>query len=492
MDFRTFEDLAGKNSIIPFFRRFTADLETPVTLYLKLKQAGLTSFLFESVDGIGTLARYSFIGINPARIISNLGLTISVKDGTGEKTFEKNIFEQLKEEKNAGTSPIGEDLPSFTGGIVGYLGFENVSLIEPVIIPAESGNEEIPDSIFGVYDTVAAFDHLKHQIILIQNVRLNEGSDLKAEYRRADEAVESLRKKIQNSDFVLPPFNFSDASNNLSEELDFLELTEKAKKNIRQGDVFQLVLSKVFVSEFSGNLFNLYRALRIINPSPYMYYMEFEKGPVIIGTSPEDLLKVQKGKCTILPIAGTRKRGRDEAEDKFLKDELISDPKERAEHTMLVDLARNDLGRVCIPGSVKVTEEMKIHLFSHVMHIVSRVEGELKKDTDCIDALMASFPAGTVTGAPKIRAIQLINEYEKRRRGIYAGAVGYIDFRGNLDMCIAIRTLYASGNKIYRQAGAGIVADSIPELELKEIKNKSAVLLSALKFAEVIDENSCN
>ena len=492
MEFTSFEMFAREYSTVPYYQRITADLETPVTLYLKLKQAGLNSFLFESVEGIGTLARYSFIGINPSKLIYGRGANIFVKEGEKEKSYNRNIFDLLRDEMNSVRAPETIDLPSFTGGIVGYLGFENVSLIEPVIIPPGESNVEIPDSIFGIYNTIAAFDHLKHQIILIHNVTIKNIREIKKEYDYAASLIESLKRIIRSRAISLPPFRYMDETENVLEDTEFISLVEKAKDEIKKGEVFQLVLSKLFVSEYSGNLFNLYRALRIINPSPYMYYMEFDNGPVIIGTSPEDLLKVQNGKGTILPIAGTRRRGKNREEDYMLMDELINDPKEIAEHTMLVDLARNDLGRVCIPGTVKVTEEMKIHLFSHVMHIVSRVEGELKEGADCIDALKASFPAGTVTGAPKIRAIQLINSFEKKKRGIYAGAIGYIDFRGNLDMCIAIRTLYAYKNKIYRQAGAGIVADSIPEFELKEIKNKSAVLLNALKFAEVIDENTCN
>ena len=264
------------------------------------------------------------------------------------------------------------------------------------------------------------------------------------------------------------------------------------KDNIVEGDVFQIVFSKRFSTEFTGDLLNVYRALRIINPSPYMYFIEYENDLTVIGTSPEDLLKVKNKRATILPIAGTRRRGKNQEEDLRIEKELYADPKEIAEHTMLVDLARNDLGRVCKYGSVEVSDSMTIHRFSHVMHIVSKVEGNLEDDKNCIDALKASFPAGTVSGAPKIRAIQLLNDYENLRRGIYAGAVGYIDFKGNLDMCIAIRTLFAKEKTIYWQAGGGLVADSKPELELKEVTNKSAVLVNALKYAEVIDESLGN
>ncbi|MDP3682644.1 MAG: anthranilate synthase component I family protein, partial [Ignavibacteria bacterium] len=255
---------------------------------------------------------------------------------------------------------------------------------------------------------------------------------------------------------------------------------------------FQIVLSKRFSTTYTGDLFNVYRALRIINPSPYMYHLEFENDFTVIGTSPEDLLKVKNGKAQLLPIAGTRGRGKTIDEDKHLEENLLNDPKELAEHTMLVDLGRNDLGRVCKYDSVKVSELMRIQRYSHVMHIVSKVEGELAEGKDAIDALQACFPAGTVAGAPKIRAMQLIYKYEQLRRNVYAGAVGYFDFSGNLDMCIAIRTLFAKGKTLYWQAGAGVVADSTAELETKEIKNKAAVLLNALQYAEVIDENISN
>jgi anthranilate synthase component 1 len=272
----------------------------------------------------------------------------------------------------------------------------------------------------------------------------------------------------------------------------FYRQVESGKRNIVEGDIFQIVLSQRFSSGYYGDLLNVYRALRIINPSPYMYYQEFENDFTVIGTSPEDLLRVKNRMTQLLPIAGTRRRGKTEKEDMELEMDMINDPKEQAEHTMLVDLGRNDLGRVCNYGSVKVTENMRVQRYSHVMHMVSKVEGELADDKDSIDALKSCFPAGTVSGAPKIRAIQLIDEYERKERNVYAGAVGYFDFSGNLDMCIAIRTLFAKKDVIYWQAGAGIVADSQPILEAKEIRNKSAVMVNALKYAEVIDENIGN
>ena len=492
MEYNNFVDLTKTFNFVPVYERIAADLLTPVLAYLKIRKANSTSFLLESVEGIGRLARYSFIGVNPTEIISNNRFELRIISKTKEETRNENLFDYLKEKIAGFNYPHLEELPYFTGGIVGYLGFENVSLIEDVIKFEEESNPIAPDSILGFYQTIIVFDHFKHQIILITNVDVSDKTNIQKKYDDAKLIIKNMRtllsKTVEHkSDFKAYPKNLSE-----EEEEQFCRLVELSKKNIYDGDVFQIVLSKRFDADFEGDTFNVYRALRMINPSPYMYFMEFENDFGVIGTSPEDLLKVKNRKAEILPIAGTRRRGKTDEEDLKLEKELMNDPKEIAEHVMLVDLARNDLGRVCQYGTVKLSEEMKINRFSHVMHIVSRVEGMLNNSNDCIDALKAAFPAGTVTGAPKIKAIQLINEYEKLNRGVYAGAVGYIDLSGNLDLCIAIRTLFAKGNKIFWQAGAGIVADSIPELELKEIKNKSAVLLSALKIAEVIDENFDN
>lgn len=487
-----FQELAKEYKLVPVYERIAADLLTPVTAYLKIREKNKVSFLLESVEGIGRLARYSFIGLKPSEIFSNKFKTITVKKGESVASFDGNIFTYLKNKIAEFQQPKIDELPYFTGGLVGFIGFDNISFIEDVIKYDETKLGISPDSVFGLYKTLIVFDHFKHQLILISNVDCNEKDNLNEKYYSAKKILNELKIQLSNelnykSNFTAEPNSISEA-----EERDFINLIEQSKNNIYAGDVFQIVLSKRFEASYSGDTFNVYRALRMINPSPYMYYMEFENEFKVIGTSPEDLLKVKNRKAEILPIAGTRGRGKNEEEDLYLENDLLNDPKEIAEHTMLVDLARNDLGRICKLGSVQISEKMKINRFSHVMHIVSRVEGVLKDEADCIDALTASFPAGTVSGAPKIRAIQLINDYEKTKRGVYAGAVGYIDFSGNLDMCIAIRTLFVTEDKIYWQAGAGIVADSKPELELKEIKNKSAVLLSALKIAEVIDENLSN
>jgi anthranilate synthase component 1 len=489
MDFDQFQVLAKSYNVIPVYERITADLLTPVLAYLKIRRGSKFCFLLESVEGIGRLARYSFLGKNPLKIISNKKENIVVFENGKKQEIQRNIFRYLQEEIREYSRPKINDLPDFTGGIVGYLGYENVALIEEKICFKREQEINTPDSIFAVYNTIIAFDHYKHQLILITNVFIEKSKNLRADYNKARNELKKLHQELSRPIDYKTDFQFyqqKKASNNRKQ---FYNIVESGKKNIFDGDVFQIVLSKRFTASYQGDLLNVYRALRIINPSPYMYFIEFEDDFTIIGTSPEDLLKVKDRKATILPIAGTRKRGKSPEEDHRLEVELLADPKERAEHVMLVDLARNDLGRVCQYASVEVKDSMHIQKFSHVMHIVSRVEGVLEDGKDCIDALMAGFPAGTLTGAPKIRAIQLIDQYENQTRNVYGGAVGYIDFSGNLDMCIAIRTLFAKKDIIYWQAGAGIVADSKPELEHLEINNKSAVLLSALKYAEVLDED---
>jgi len=491
MTIEKFSELAEEFNLIPVYEIITADLLTPVLAYLKIRENGKQSFLLESVEGTLNLARYSFIGKNPEKIFFNKHLLLTKKIASEEETFEKNIFEYIRAELKKYKQPKIDELPDFTGGIVGFLGYETISLIEKIVPRKENGFDN-PDSIFGIYKTILAFDHYKHQIILISNVNVNAFQSIEEAFQSGKKELSKLRADLKkplefSSDFSSRHEYSTDLSDN-----DFFKLVEAGKQNIVEGDIFQIVLSKRFSTTYTGDLFNVYRALRIINPSPYMYHLEFENDFTVIGTSPEDLLKVKNKKAQLLPIAGTRGRGQTSEEDNRLEENLLNDPKELAEHTMLVDLGRNDLGRVCKFDSIKVSELMKIQRYSHVMHIVSKVEGELAEDRDAIDALQACFPAGTVAGAPKIRAMQLIYKYEQLRRNVYAGAVGYFDFSGNLDMCIAIRTLFAKGKTLYWQAGAGIVADSTPELEAKEIRNKAAVLLNALQYAEVIDENISN
>jgi len=491
MEKEKFIQLAKEYSLIPVYEVITADLLTPVLAYLKIRKKNEHSFLLESVEGSASMTRYSFIGFKPEKIISNKKLSVTETTSSGTKHFEENIFEYIRKEINRYKQPKLEELPDFTGGIVGYIGYENIALVEPSIkFQSESFNN--PDSILGIYKNILAFDHYKHQIILISNTIIKPGENTSEAYDNAIKQIMEMKNLLKkpveyNSDFKL----LQDIDQEFDKET-YYQAVENCKQHILEGDIFQIVLSKRFSSKFSGDLLNVYRALRIINPSPYMYFLEFGEDFKIIGTSPEDLVKVKNGRVQTLPIAGTRRRGKTKEEDAELEQVLMNDPKEIAEHTMLVDLGRNDLGRVCEYGTVSVTEKMQIHRYSHVMHIVSKVEGTLAEGKDAIDALKSCFPAGTVSGAPKIKAIQLIDKYEKKERKVYAGSAGYFDFSGNLDMCIAIRTLFAKGDTVYWQAGGGLVADSIPELEAKEIKNKSAAMFNALKYAEVIDENLGN
>ncbi len=488
MNKKEFLELAKSYNVIPVFERITGDMLTPVLAYLKLREKDKFCFLLESIEGIGRLARYSFIAKDPVKIISNRGMKLSITTSRGKEEFTENIFHYLKNEIASYKFPTIDDIPDFTGGIVGYIGYENISLIEDKLKFDNHENSDTPDSILGVFNTIIAFDHYKHQLILISNVHLNNKSNLDEEYLKAKEKLQKVKLELTKPITYKSDFNFKIDDKDDFNQSTFADVVEKVKKNVYDGDVFQLVLSRRFRAKYKGDLLNLYRALRIINPSPYMYFIELPENLTIIGTSPEDLIKVQNRKASILPIAGTRKRGATNERDLELEAELLADPKEKAEHIMLVDLARNDLGRVCQYNSIEIKDYMKIHRFSHVMHIVSRVEGMLQDNQDSIDAFMAAFPAGTVSGAPKIKAMELIQKYENSLRNVYAGSVGYIDFRGNLDMCIAIRTLFSIKDEVYWQAGAGIVADSKPELEYKEINNKAAVLVNALKYAEVIDE----
>ncbi len=491
MDINKFKDLTKDYNLIPVYETITADLLTPVLAYAILRRKGKQSFLLESVQGSLSMARYSFIGVNPEKIIQNRkDVVTEIMNG---KSIEHNedIFDFLKKETENIRQAHLPELPEFTGGLVGFLGYENISLIEPVVEFNYKSHFNY-DSNFGLYKTIIAFDHYKHQIILINNTFIDANSDADELYNRSRKILSDLKRTLLQSAARIGTFKLQNGYEPNFDKKEFYKLVEKCKEEIRAGEIFQIVLSKRFSGEFTGDLINVYRALRIINPSPYMYFLENADGFSVLGTSPEDLLRIKNRKATVLPIAGTRRRGKDDLEDIQLEINLLNDPKELAEHTMLVDLGRNDLGRVCKYGTVTVSEFMKIQRYSHVMHIVSKVEGELKDDIHPVDALKSCFPAGTVSGAPKIRAMQLISKLENQERNIYAGAIGYIDFSGNLDMCIAIRTLFAKDKSIYWQAGAGVVADSVPEKEGLEINNKSAVMLNALKYAEVIDENSGN
>lgn len=487
MKFEKFENLAAKYTAVPVYRRLMADVMTPVSLFLKLREEAKNPFLLESVEGGEQLARYSFLGRNPYQVLryENNEVTLQ-KEGSVEQ-LDKTYFEALKELTTRHTEPEIPELPRLTGGAVGFSSYDTVREIEhlPNTPPSEM---KIPEAIWAFYDEVFAFDHVKQQIIIIKTVFVGDtaDSDIKQRYKQAQKRLDELEELVYQP---LPETNsFSINPDNLRSNIgrdEFEDMVKRAKEYIYEGDIFQVVLSQRFETDFEGDRFMLYRALRMVNPSPYLFYLDFEDF-ALVGSSPEVLVRVQDETAQLLPIAGTRERGKTEKEDLALEEDLKNDPKEIAEHVMLVDLGRNDLSRVCQPGTVRPVREQVIERYSHVMHIVSDVKGELAEHETAVDALMQCFPAGTVSGAPKIRAMEIIDELEPTKRGPYAGAVGYFDFSGNMDTCIVIRTMLVTDSNVYIQAGAGIVADSDPGKEYIETKNKAGALVEALSVALTI------
>ncbi|OGW38156.1 MAG: anthranilate synthase component I [Nitrospirae bacterium RBG_13_39_12] len=502
-DIEEFKSLSSRGNLIPVYREILADTETPVSATLKL--GGSPSFLLESMVGGEKWARYSFLGSRPSRTIRSWGKKIEIKDKeSGTKVFKTdNPLEVIKKEITSYNPVDVAGLPRFYGGLVGYLGYDMVRFFES--IPDEKmPGLKLPDMFFMVTDTVIIFDNLKGKIKVVSNAHINNKSPEEA-YREAEEKIENIIEKLRKSkvgsqkprirrnkpddkSFAIlnqspdQPLLSGFATSFITKEA-FENAVSRGKDYIMSGDVVQVVLSQRFERESDIDPFHIYRALRVINPSPYMYYLDTGNAK-LVGSSPEILVRLEDGKIILRPIAGTRKRGETEEEDRLLEEELKKDPKEMAEHIMLVDLGRNDVGKVSETGSVKVTELMNIEKYSHVMHLVSNVEGNLKNGLDAFDVLSACFPAGTVTGAPKIRAMEIIEELEPTRRGPYAGAVGYLSYSGNMDTCITIRTLVIKGNKVFVQAGAGIVADSIPESEYIETLNKAMGMMRSVDMAE--------
>ncbi|MFH0941767.1 MAG: anthranilate synthase component I [Chloroflexota bacterium] len=466
---------ASEGNLIPVYREIVADLETPVSAFLKISRDG-PSFLLESVEGGQHLARYSFIGTEPYRVLK-LG-----KDGADPLPL---IAEELGQYRLV---KLG-DLPRFCGGAVGYLGYEVATRFEELPSPVRDPLG-LPESVFMFTDTLLIFDHVSHRIKVLSHVR-TEG-DIEAAYRKAtakiDDLVERLRQPLKPGQLTreaTPAGNGGQLTSNFS-RVQFEAAVNRVKKYVTAGEAIQVVLSQRLAQATEVAPFEIYRALRTINPSPYMFFLDF-KDFQIIGASPEVLVRVEGDTVMTRPLAGTRPRGKDPAEDERLERELKSDEKERAEHIMLVDLGRNDIGRVSLPGTVEVSELMDVERYSHVMHLVTCVQGKLMPDKTAFDALRACFPAGTVSGAPKIRAMQIIAELEPEKRGPYAGAAGYFSFSHNMDMAIAIRTMVVSNGTAYVQAGCGIVYDSVPSREYDESMNKARALLKAISQAESPD-----
>jgi len=499
---REFKSLAKTHTLVPVYRTVVADLETPVSAFLRIAADAPEAFLLESVEGGERVGRYTFIGIEPYKKMVSRGQSIVVEEGRKRRTFEGDIFEELKSALSGHSPARLPGLPPFTAGAVGFFAYDVVRQIEklPSLAKDELG---VPDACLMFFDQVIAFDHVKKEIhLMVTADLLREKRD--GAYERAERRLNKLERRLASA---LPKPSRKKIAGKLkitarTPKAAFLKAVAKTKEYVASGDVFQCVLSQRFDCEPGVDAFEVYRALRIVNPSPYMYFLRFGMAAAtssakvsgsktaakktvahIVGSSPELLVKVHGRDVEYRPIAGTRPRSADEAEDRALEAGLRADEKEVAEHIMLVDLGRNDVGRVSEFGSVRVKDLMFVERYSHVMHLVSSVEGKLKKELAPIDAFKACFPAGTLSGAPKIRAMEIIEELEPARRGVYGGSILYADFNGNLDSCIAIRTLFMDGKQGHIQAGAGIVADSVAESEYAECGNKARAVVRAIERA---------
>jgi anthranilate synthase component I len=480
--FDAFKELAQRGTFVPVYKEIVADLLTPVSAFLKVAEHADYAFLLESVEGGEQVARYSFLGKDPFLIVRARGGKVLIDRAGQTSESDKPFMATIRELMAGFHSPFVPGLPRFTGGAVGYLGYDAAAWFEPVELqPAEREEDEAG---FMLFDTVLAFDHVRHRILIIANARISGDEDLESLYQFACAKVEFVERELERalSKTTPPSGRELEVTSNLTREA-FEGMVKTAKEYIAAGDIYQVVLSQRFEAAIDADPFTVYRALRHVNPSPYMYFLRVG-GRSIVGSSPEMLVRVEGRQVQTHPIAGTRPRGRTEEEDVRLGEELKRNEKERSEHVMLVDLGRNDVGRVAKYGSVRVPTYMTIERYSHVMHLVSIVEGVLDDTHDRLDALVACFPAGTVSGAPKVRAMEIVAELEGQRRGVYAGAVGYLDFAGNLDFCITIRTVLIEGGMAYVQAGAGIVADSNPTAEYEETRDKARAVLRALELAQ--------
>jgi anthranilate synthase component I len=482
-DFKEFSRLAKQGNLVPVYDTYTADLLTPVGAHLRLAHKAKYSFLLESVEGGENIARYTFTGANPHEVFRARGRKCSLESGNKRVRFEDDPVEKLRSLVKRYHPVKVPGMPPLTGGAIGYFAYDMVRLVEQ--IPA-AGRDDVglDDCVMMFYLGMVVFDHVRHQVWVVRNVFTEGKGSLRDKY---DAAVREIRRTRKTLDQPLPRARHTHTGRPLRVECNmtkaqFVAGVRKTKNYIRAGDVFQVVASQRFSAKTSADPFEIYRSLRVVNPSPYLYFLHLDDVSVV-GSSPEMLVKVQGREVSYRPLAGTRARGRSEKEDHELEAELLADPKERAEHVMLVDLGRNDLGRVCEYGSVKVDRLMFVERYSHVMHLASALSGKLRAEDDCFDALIACFPAGTLSGAPKVRAMEIIDELEPTRRGIYGGAILYQDFSGNLDSCIGLRTLVAKGGRAYVQAGAGIVADSVPDREYQECINKARAVIKALEIA---------
>ena len=484
-DFEEFKQHTTRGTIIPVVKTLLADTETPVSAYLKIRDRSTFNFLLESVEGGEKMARYSFLGADPYLIFRSRGRSGTVRDlNTGmERRFDGDPIGELRSIMARYRTVDFPGLPRFTGGGVGYFAYDAVRLVEE--IPDNTRDDYGVDDIFFMfYDTILVFDNIGHTISIISNVHTDGPGSLEDRYDEAVSRIESRESLLAKRTAPKPSKGHGHLKNipNMDKET-YLKKVERCKEYIYAGDIIQVVFSQRFERDISVAPFDIYRTLRIVNPSPYMFFISTDRVD-IVGASPEMLVRVEGGEMEGRPIAGTRPRGSTPDEDASLADELLKDEKECAEHVMLLDLGRNDVGRVSRYGTVRVVDKMFIERYSHVMHMVSSVKGTLEDGKDRFDAVLSFFPAGTLTGAPKVRAMEIIDELEPTRRGIYGGAIGYMDYKGNVDSCIAIRTLVVKDGKAYIQAGGGIVADSDPEKEYQECINKAKALFKAIDMAE--------
>jgi anthranilate synthase component I len=486
-DFREFQCLAKQGNLIPVYEVFPADLLTPVSAYLRIAQGARYSFLLESVEGGEKIARYTFAGANPEEVFRYANGACVLESRNRIVWEERDPITFLRARMDRFRPVRLPGLPPLVAGAIGYFSYDMVRLIErlPKRLRDDIG---LYDAQLMFYHGIVAFDHLQHRLWIVRNVYTGDEGSLRAKYNAA---VREIRKTRQSLEQTSPAEQPAKPATKTRSPLrvtsnfrrsEFEDAVRKAKSYIRAGDVFQVVISQRFSAKAQAEPFEIYRELRALNPSPYLFFLQMND-VAVVGSSPEMLVKVQGRDVFYRPIAGTRWRGKDEAEDQRLEKEMLASEKERAEHIMLLDLGRNDLGRVCEYGTVKPEKLMTVERYSHVMHLVSSLRGRLREDVDCFDALMACFPAGTVSGAPKVRAMEIIEELERTRRGIYSGGVLYLDFAGNLDSCIALRTMVIKNGVAYVQAGSGIVADSQPTAEFQESVNKSKALLTALEAA---------
>ncbi|MCD7739836.1 MAG: anthranilate synthase component I [Candidatus Gastranaerophilales bacterium] len=484
-EIKELENLSNEYKYIPVSTEIFSDITTPIQVLRILKEQDEHCFLLESVEKLEKVGRYSFLGFEPSMEITCQNGVLRIKTNNETKTIETNSPQDyIKEILDRHKSPKFDYLPPFTGGLAGYFSYDFIKYYEPALKLDAKDEENFKDVDLMLFDKIIAFDNIRNKIILIVNISADD--NLKENYEKAIKELERIKELIQNGKpYEIKKGKLKSEFKALFNKEEYCKMVEKAKEYIKEGDIFQVVLSNRFDADYEGDLLNTYRTLRTINPSPYMFY--FGSNDIeIAGASPETLVKLENGKLYTFPLAGTRKRGTTKKEDDALEKDLLSDKKELAEHNMLVDLGRNDIGKISKFGSVEVERYMTIEKFSHVMHIGSTVTGDIREDKGQLDTIGSILPAGTLSGAPKLRACEIINELENNKRGIYGGAIGYLDFTGNLDTCIAIRIAFKKNNKVFVRVGAGIVYDSIPENEYIECINKSKAVINALKISQEV------